>query len=61
MTLGGTAFWSFVIISTILWASGPWSPPPASARALAWFALAGWIIVPWAAWADRLYDFPAKP
>ena len=45
--------WSFVLISTVMWATGPWSTPPSSERALGWFALIGWIIVPWAVWADR--------
>src|SRR5688572_17018100 len=52
-TTGRVAFWSLVAISTVLWASGPWSPPPPSERALGWFALIGWILVPWAALADR--------
>lgn len=47
------AFWSLVAICTLLWASGPWGPPPPSARALGFFALIGWIILPWAALADR--------
>lgn len=47
------AFWSFVAVATVIWASGPWSPPPPDERGLAWFALVGWIVVPWAAWADR--------
>ena len=50
---GRAAFWSLVVICTLMWATGPWSPPPPSARALGWFALIGWIIVPWAALADR--------
>jgi len=51
--IGQVAFWSFVVICTLMWASGPWSPPPPNPRALAWFALAGWIVVPWASLADR--------
>lgn len=51
--IGAFALWSFVLISTVMWAAGPWSTPPSSERALAWFALVGWIIVPWAVWADR--------
>lgn len=47
------AFWTFIIISTVMWASGPWSPPPASTEALGWFALIGWIVAPWAWLADR--------
>jgi hypothetical protein len=50
---GRLAFWSLVAVSTLIWATGPWSPPPPNSRALGWFALIGWIIVPWAALADR--------
>jgi len=46
------AFWALVVTSSALWASGPWSPPPPSVTALGWFGLMGWIIIPWAAWAD---------
>lgn len=50
---GLVAFWSFVLVCTLMWIAGPWSPPPPSVRALAWFGLIGWLIIPWAAWADR--------
>jgi hypothetical protein len=47
------AFWSLVAVCTVMWATGPWSPLPPSERALGWFSLIGWLIVPWAALADR--------
>jgi membrane-bound metal-dependent hydrolase YbcI (DUF457 family) len=53
--IGPAAFWSFVIVCTVMWATGPWSPPPPSERFLAWFTLVGWIILPWTALADRYY------
>jgi membrane-bound metal-dependent hydrolase YbcI (DUF457 family) len=46
------AFWSLVAVTTVMWASGPWGPPPPSPTALGWFALIGWLIVPWSALAD---------
>lgn len=49
----GIAFWSLVAVTTLMWATSPWSPPPPNPQALAWFALIGWITVPWAAVADR--------
>jgi hypothetical protein len=49
------AFWSFVVVTTLLWIAGPFSPPPPDVRTLAWFGLVGWLTVPWAAAADR-YD-----
>ena len=54
--IGPVALWSFVLVSTVMWAAGPWSPPPPDPRSLAWFALIGWIVLPWAALADRWYE-----
>ena len=53
---GPVALWSLIVVSTVMWAAGPYAPPPPSERALAWFALIGWVIVPWAAFADRYYS-----
>jgi hypothetical protein len=50
---GHVAFWSFVLVTTVLWASSPFSPPPPSPQALALFALFGWSIVGWAWWIER--------
>src|SRR5690606_10206936 len=50
---GALAFWSFVVVSTLIWATGPFSPPPPDSRSLALFALMGWIVVPWAWWIER--------
>lgn len=47
------AFWSFVLFLTLVWISGPFTPPPPSVTALGWFGLCGWLLVPWAYWADR--------
>jgi hypothetical protein len=47
------AFWSFVGVTTIIWASQPWGPPPPSVEALGWVGLVGWLIAPWAALAER--------
>ena len=47
------AFWSFVGLATVIWAAGPWSPPPPSVQAVAWLGLVTWLLVPWAAAADR--------
>jgi hypothetical protein len=50
---GQFAFWSFVVVSTGLWAVTPFEPPPPDASAIAYFSLFGWIIVPWAWWIER--------
>ena len=52
---GWVALWSLIVVGTAMWAAGPYLPPPPSERALAWFALIGWVTVPWAAFADRYY------
>jgi hypothetical protein len=54
-SIGTATFWSFVAVSTVIWISGPWSPPPDSVQALGWFGLVGWIVIPWAAFADRYF------
>lgn len=51
--IGSWGLWTFLIVSAAMWASTPWSVPPPSPRALAWFALGAWLLVVWAAWADR--------
>jgi membrane-bound metal-dependent hydrolase YbcI (DUF457 family) len=57
---GHVAFWSFVIVSTLMWASGPWSSPPPDERSLALFALMGWIIIPWSWWIERTSMSPSE-
>ena len=51
--IGSFALWSLLLFQAMIWLSGPWSPPPPSARAIAWVGLAGVLFVPWAAWIDR--------
>lgn len=50
---GWIALGSFVGVSTVMWAASPFSPPPPNEQALVYFALFGWIIVPWAWWIER--------
>lgn len=49
----GWPFWLFIVVCTVMWASSPWGPLPPDERAVAMFGLVGWIVVPWAIWADR--------
>jgi len=51
--VGQSAFWSLIVFTTAIWVSGPWSPPPPSATAVAAVALALWLLPPWAAAIDR--------
>ena len=62
--IGSFALWSLLLLQAAIWISGPWSPPPPSARAIAWVCLAGALFVPWAAWIDKHRSaraFPTMP
>lgn len=51
---GGTGpLFSLVALCTLIWLAGPFSPPPPSARAVAFVGLAMWLIPIWLGWADR--------
>jgi|SRR5688572_14247061 hypothetical protein len=50
---GTWAFWALIGLTTAIWASGPWSPPPPGVTALAVVALAMWLFPLWAAWIER--------
>jgi len=53
--VGHASLWSFILVSVVIWASGPWSSPPPSAKVLALASFIGWLLVAWAAWADRYW------
>ncbi len=50
--IGRYAFWAFVAFAVVMYVANLLSPPPPDARALAWFALSGWIVPFWAGWFD---------
>lgn len=50
---GRWAFWSLVVLLGVLYPASLFGPPPPSVQVLAWSALAIWLTVPWAGWADR--------
>jgi hypothetical protein len=50
---GILALWSLLGLLTVLFPASMFGPPPPSVQALAWSAIAIWLTVPWAAWADR--------
>jgi hypothetical protein len=52
-TTGKLALWSLVGLLGVLYPASLFGPPPPSVPALAWSAIAIWLTVPWAAWADR--------
>jgi hypothetical protein len=48
--------WSLValiLVTGLLWLSQPWSPPPPSARAVAFGTLVLWLLPPWARWIEH--------
>jgi hypothetical protein len=50
---GNLALWSLLGLLAVLYLASLFGPPPPSVAALAWSAMAIWLTVPWAAWADR--------
>jgi hypothetical protein len=50
---GNLALWSLLGLLAVLYLASLFGPPPPSVPVLAWSAMAIWITVPWAAWADR--------
>ena len=51
--IGKWALWSLLIFLPLVYIASLISPPPPSVQVIAVSALAMWLIVPWAAWADR--------
>jgi hypothetical protein len=50
---GNLVLWSLLGLLAVLYPASLFGPPPPTVQALAWSAMAIWITVPWAAWADR--------
>ena len=50
--VGSWAIWSLIALLSLGWLAAMFAPPPPDAHRLAFGALAIWITVPWAAWAD---------
>ncbi|MBI3449424.1 MAG: hypothetical protein HY049_10970 [Acidobacteria bacterium] len=54
-----TGAWSLiglVVLLVAIYAGLIFGPPPPGVAAVAWSDLAGWLLVPWAAWIDRHRD-----
>jgi hypothetical protein len=47
------ALWSLLLFLPLVYFASLFGPPPPNERVLAFSALAIWLTVPWAAWADR--------
>ena len=62
--VGTWALWALVALTSVIWITQPWSPPPPSSNAVAAVALAMWIFPWWALWIDRhrsTDDEPSRP
>lgn len=51
--VGHWALWAFVSFSYVIYLANIFGPPPPSAQAVGWGALAGWLLPLWAWWIDR--------
>jgi hypothetical protein len=43
----------FVLFTLLIYAGNSAGPPPPNVSVLAWFAVMGWIVIPWCWWIDR--------
>jgi membrane-bound metal-dependent hydrolase YbcI (DUF457 family) len=50
----GWLFWAFIVLCTVMFVTSPYQAPPPDEKSLGWFALIGWIVIPWTAAADRM-------
>jgi hypothetical protein len=50
---GSLGFWSLIAFLLAIYASTFFSPPPPSAKAVAWVALSAWMVPVWGWWSDR--------
>src|SRR4029077_2505347 len=51
--IGSIGMWSFIIALALIYIANASGNPPPSERAVAYVALAGWLLPFWAAWFDR--------
>jgi len=51
--IGSIGMWSFIIALALIYIANASGNPPPSARAVAYLALAGWLLPFWAGWFDR--------
>ena len=51
--IGSVGFYALIGLCTVMWSTQPWAPVPPSASAVAWGALALWLLPPWSRWAEK--------
>lgn len=57
--LGSAGLWALVAFLAVVYLASVFGPPPPDARAVAWSAIAMWVLVVWGYWVDR-HRFPAS-
>lgn len=45
--------WLLILFLLVAYFGAAFGPPPPNVATLAWSALAMWLLIPWARWADR--------
>jgi membrane-bound metal-dependent hydrolase YbcI (DUF457 family) len=50
---GTWSLWALIMLTVMIWVSGPWAPPPPNERAIAWVGLAMWLFPLWGTWIER--------
>lgn len=51
--VGRWGFWSLLAFVVMIYVGNVFGPPPPNERVVAWMGLSQWLMVAWAAWADR--------
>jgi len=57
---GRWSFWSLIGLTTVIWVSGPWAPPPPGTTAIAVIGLAMWLFPIWGSWIDHHRTRPER-
>jgi hypothetical protein len=51
--VGTIAFWGFIVFLVVVSLASVFGPPPPNGDAVAWSALAMWLLIAWGYWIDR--------
>ena len=51
--IGRWGFWAFIAFTVMIYVGNVFGPPPPNEQVVAWMGLSQWLMVAWAAWADR--------
>ncbi len=56
---GNWSLWALVLLTGLIWATQPWSPPPPGSNAVAGVALILWLLPLWGRWIEAHHQIPA--